>query len=164
MFPHVISDGERLDHLADHYYGEPTSWWHICDANPEFISPLAMIRQEPIRTCAYPLLRIDTMELRGWAELARAVSAVKGVLDVALREQVRYVSISRSVSATQGPGAETPVVEERFDRAVIVTVNQHTASLDAITKAIRTAGFDAGSPTEIDRGSRRIVIPRHRAQ
>jgi len=29
---HVLKQGERLDHLAVQYFGEPTLFWRICDA------------------------------------------------------------------------------------------------------------------------------------
>ncbi len=30
---HVVSQGERLDHIAHHHYREPERFWRICDAN-----------------------------------------------------------------------------------------------------------------------------------
>jgi hypothetical protein len=30
---HIRRDGERLDHLANHYLKDPTGFWRICDAN-----------------------------------------------------------------------------------------------------------------------------------
>lgn len=30
---HLRRDGERLDHLAARYLGNPTEFWRICDAN-----------------------------------------------------------------------------------------------------------------------------------
>ena len=30
---HVLTDGERLDHLAYLHYREPERYWRICDAN-----------------------------------------------------------------------------------------------------------------------------------
>ncbi len=30
---HVVRQGERLDHLAAHYLGDPELFWRICDAN-----------------------------------------------------------------------------------------------------------------------------------
>ncbi|MFF8958235.1 hypothetical protein [Streptomyces sp. NPDC014894] len=32
--PHTVSDGERPDHLAQRYFGDPGQWWRIADANP----------------------------------------------------------------------------------------------------------------------------------
>lgn len=30
---HLRRDGERLDHLAGFYLGDPTAFWRLCDAN-----------------------------------------------------------------------------------------------------------------------------------
>jgi hypothetical protein len=30
---HVVSQGERLDHIAHHYFRDPERFWRICDAN-----------------------------------------------------------------------------------------------------------------------------------
>jgi len=32
---HLVVAGERLDHLAQKYYGDPLKYWLICDANGE---------------------------------------------------------------------------------------------------------------------------------
>ena len=33
LVSHAVSQGERLDHLAARYFGDPTQFWRICDAN-----------------------------------------------------------------------------------------------------------------------------------
>ena len=33
LFEHTVSEGERLDHLAAEYLGDPEQFWRICDAN-----------------------------------------------------------------------------------------------------------------------------------
>lgn len=33
LVSHPVSQGERLDHLAARYFGDPTQFWRICDAN-----------------------------------------------------------------------------------------------------------------------------------
>lgn len=30
---HIVSQEERLDHIAHHYYRDPERFWRICDAN-----------------------------------------------------------------------------------------------------------------------------------
>lgn len=32
---YVVREGDRLDLLASHYYGDPRLWWRILDANPD---------------------------------------------------------------------------------------------------------------------------------
>jgi hypothetical protein len=31
---HVVSEGERPDHLGQRYLNDPTQWWRIADLNP----------------------------------------------------------------------------------------------------------------------------------
>lgn len=54
-FQHVVKAGDRLDHLSHKYYSQPLQWWHICDANPEFLSPLALLGDEVIVTTRFPV-------------------------------------------------------------------------------------------------------------
>ena len=49
-FLHTLEQGERLDHLAFKYYEDSQKWWHICDADTGFKSPLALVGREPIVT------------------------------------------------------------------------------------------------------------------
>lgn len=37
VIEHIVTDGDRLDLLARHYYNNDRLWWRIVDANPEFI-------------------------------------------------------------------------------------------------------------------------------
>ncbi len=37
VIEHVVTDGDRLDLLARHYYNNDRLWWRIVDANPEFV-------------------------------------------------------------------------------------------------------------------------------
>ena len=36
VIEHPVQAGDRLDHLARHYYNNDRLWWRIVDANPEF--------------------------------------------------------------------------------------------------------------------------------
>jgi hypothetical protein len=33
LFEHTVTQGERLDNITARYLGDPTQFWHICDAN-----------------------------------------------------------------------------------------------------------------------------------
>ena len=37
VIEHSITDTDRLDHLAHHYYGDYRLWWRIIDANPQLL-------------------------------------------------------------------------------------------------------------------------------
>ena len=54
-FRHTVEDVDRLDHLAYKYYQQPRKWWRISDANPEFLSPQALLGKEPIVTDRFPV-------------------------------------------------------------------------------------------------------------
>lgn len=32
---HLVGPGERLDHVAARYFGDPTQFWRICDASDD---------------------------------------------------------------------------------------------------------------------------------
>ena len=49
-FVHTVTDSDRLDLLAYHYYRNPEKFWMIGDANSE-IDPLELIRRP-----GYPIL------------------------------------------------------------------------------------------------------------
>ncbi|MFC9651024.1 MULTISPECIES: hypothetical protein [unclassified Streptomyces] len=51
--PHVVSDGERPDHLGQRYFGDPGQWWQIADANP-VLDPRELT-DEPGRVIGIPL-------------------------------------------------------------------------------------------------------------
>src|SRR5690242_1422136 len=47
-FLHTVQSHDRLDLLALKYYGEPTRWWQISDANPDFPFPVDLLDRGPI--------------------------------------------------------------------------------------------------------------------
>lgn len=79
---HTVEEGDRLDHLADRYFGQSRSWWHIADANPEFLSPQALLGRGPEAVAQIPV------EWEGWAApwsgLLRALREVPGVESAAM--------------------------------------------------------------------------------
>lgn len=38
LLEHAVKADERLDQIAMYYYGDPTQWWRILDANPDIRS------------------------------------------------------------------------------------------------------------------------------
>lgn len=46
---HLVDGSDRLDLLAQQYFGDPTLWWNIADANPEIIDWTVLIPGTTIR-------------------------------------------------------------------------------------------------------------------
>jgi nucleoid-associated protein YgaU len=44
VLEHVVSDGDRLDLLAHRFYGDPTKYWLILDANPDVLNPFQLLQ------------------------------------------------------------------------------------------------------------------------
>ena len=40
---HILQVGERLDTLAEAYYGDPRYWWVIHQANPQIFFPASLV-------------------------------------------------------------------------------------------------------------------------
>lgn len=43
---HMITKGDRLDRLAQNYFGDPRLWWAIAQANPGLLSPSDILYQD----------------------------------------------------------------------------------------------------------------------
>jgi nucleoid-associated protein YgaU len=46
---HQVVSSDRIDLLAEHYYGDPLLWWHIADANPEILTWDVLVPGQTIR-------------------------------------------------------------------------------------------------------------------
>jgi hypothetical protein len=160
-FRHVVAQGERLDNIAYHYYEEPTSWWRICDANPEFLSPLALLGLEPVTTVRFPIRNI-TDSLPGWATLKAALAgnpSLVGVEDVTIAEEVNYVTVEKTVTVTPQDQRRVKVVEESFRRSLVIRFNNSTTTLDALLEAIKATGLEVDPAVDVGQLGREIVIP-----
>lgn len=81
-FRHTIEEVDRLDHLAYKFYKKSRKWWHICDANPDFMCPQSLLGKDSIATTSFPLSREGA--IAPWSELTRALSNTVGIEDVQL--------------------------------------------------------------------------------
>ena len=43
---HEVVAGDRLDHLAQHYYNNDHLWWRIVDANPDVVFAENLLDEE----------------------------------------------------------------------------------------------------------------------
>jgi hypothetical protein len=150
-FRHIVTADDRLDQLAARYYGQPLLFWRICDANPELLSPLALVDAEQVVTARFPVTLTGTPP---WAALRVALAGVVGVERVAVREEVTLVPRREQVD-----GRTVVVMVEHFVRAVEVTFNRVNVTAGTLADRIRAAGFQAGPATEIGQLGQEIIIP-----
>ena len=151
-FRHTVNAGDRLVQLGYSYYGRPLDYWHICDGNPQFLSPLALLDQESVGTSRFPV-SVPTGN-PPWAAVLRALSSTVGVQEVTVEEEIDLVEQRQTVS-----GQSVTVVVKQFNRALLVTHNQLTVDPVALTAVIAAAGFTVGTPVHRGQLGRPIVIP-----
>ncbi|MBP2326539.1 hypothetical protein JOF56_006924 [Kibdelosporangium banguiense] len=98
-YQHTITEGDRLDGLAAHYYRQPRNWWRICDANPEILSPQELLGAEPVVTYRFEVTAASPQ----WPNLLRALTGMVGVtqavLDGAATVQVTFNRLNVTVPA-----------------------------------------------------------------
>ncbi len=154
IFAHTVEEGDRLDHLAYKYFKQPRRWWRICDANPEFMSPQALLGKEPIVTDRFPVTWNDEAGPPPWAELRRQLVENLGVLDAQPVEEVVLVSETQTIGEQQ-----VTVHQERYERAVVVIYNQMIVSAQELADVVAAQAFEVGQPQRTGRVGKSIIIP-----
>jgi hypothetical protein len=147
VLAHTVEEGDRLDHLADRYYGQPRSWWRIADANPELLSPDDLLGDGPRSTVVVPLEWEDPAAPR-WSELLRALRDTPGVEDAAM--------------GTAATGEDTVEVDGgvlRHRWAVEVAFNRLLLDPAAVADVAEGLGFAAGPPRELRRIGAALAVP-----
>jgi len=152
-FRHTVAAGDRLDELAYRYYSQPVQYWNICDANPQFLSPLALVDREPVVTTDF-LLAMPHGDPPPWAALLRTLAGVLGVESVVPLEGVEIVPRQQQVG-----GKQVTVFVERFTRRVRVMYNRLNVSAEVLASRIADAGAAVGPPVHVGQLGQEIVIP-----
>ncbi|MGW8374961.1 hypothetical protein [Streptomyces sp. ODS28] len=151
-FAHTVESGDRLDQLAFTFYGDPALYWRFCDANPAFLSPLALLGQEPVVTLRFPLTAPAGDP--PWSALLVQLRALAGVEAVAPEEE------STLVTERQTVGGRTVAVQvEHFTRSVTVVSNRIAVRTDQLRAAIVRSGFTPGPAEETGQLGRPVIIP-----
>ena len=130
QYVHTITEGDRLDQLANRYYHQPRSWWRICDANPEILSPQELLGAEPVVTYRFDVSPTGAGSPQ-WANLLHALNDLVGV--------------SRAVL--------------HGEATVLVTFNRLNLTVQDLATAMMTSGFRAGAARQVGRTGKQIVIP-----
>ncbi|MCP4158394.1 MAG: hypothetical protein GY757_62420 [bacterium] len=131
-FHHVVEEGQRLDHLGYKYYRQPQKWWRVCDANPQFLSPLEMMSAEPVRTTLFTIAG-SNQNTPPLYTLFNTLSKTVGVKEVCLEN-------------------ENPLV-------VSVKYNKLNFKHGGLEKIFTGKGFSVQSSKSISRTGKKIVIP-----
>lgn len=153
-FLHTVEEIDRLDHLAYKYYKQPRKWWRICDANPEFMSPQALLGKESIVTDRFPLTFHGNGTQPPWADLLMNLSETLGVEDVKVVDDIRPVPEEQTIN-----GQLVTVYAEHFERAVIVKYNRMNLSAENLASIITDTGFEVSQPENVGRIGKKIIIP-----
>lgn len=156
-FFHTVEEIDRLDHLAHKYYRQPRKWWRICDANPAFMSPQALLGGEPLVTARFPLAFDDEEGQFPWADLLERLSTQVGVENLQVVEEVQLIPEEQTID-----GQKVTLYVEHYERAVIVTYNQmnvSAAELDTVMSGVGQDGLEVGQPEMMGRIGKQIVIP-----
>ncbi|BAP56314.1 hypothetical protein THII_2017 [Thioploca ingrica] len=131
-FFHTLQAVDRFDNLAYRYYQKSLHWWPIADANPEFLSPWALLGKEPVITQRFNLA---WMADSPWSDLYQQLVAIIGVNTVQI------------VDTWLG------------ESAVIITFNSLNTNTDALTAAITAAKFTVTSVETQNRIGKPLLIP-----
>jgi hypothetical protein len=150
-FRHTVDAGDRLDQLAYKYYSQPLQWWTICDANPEFLSPLELLGKDNVITTRFPIV-VSTAP--PWAALFASVRGMLGVEGVRISEDVQLVPQQVTVG-----GQTITALVERFSRAVLVTYNRLNVTAATLAAGIEAAGFTVAPFIDLDQVGQEIAIP-----
>jgi len=138
-FQHTVEEVDRLDHLGYKYYKQPRKWWRICDANPDFPSPQALLGKEPIVHGEFPV-EFDVSD-PPYAVILAAVRNLVGVENALLGEN---------------------------DAGIMVLFNSMTTSAATIAATITASAVAEGIAAEdvtvsemrnIGRVGKKIIIP-----
>jgi hypothetical protein len=158
-FFHTVVEGDRLDNLAQKYYQQPGKWWRICDANPAFMSPLALLGQDPLVTVRFPLTLTGLTSPPPWSELLALLWATVGVESAQMQEEGQLVA-EQQTQVINEKAVVGEVIVERYTWAIMVTFNQLNVSTDQISQVINGfSGLTAGQPERVDRIGQQIIIP-----
>jgi hypothetical protein len=152
-FRHTVEDADRLDHLAYKYYQQPIKWWRINDANPEFLSPLALLGKEPVVTDRFPVA-LEAARAP-WAALVQNLAKQVGVEEVKVVEDIHLAPNAQIIG-----GQSVTLHVEQFERALLVTYNQLNMSPRDLARIITASGFVVGPPERLGRVGKQIIVPR----
>ena len=128
-----LESGDRLDHLAYKFYQRPKQWWHICDANPEFLSPRDLLGQSPEKQLGIDLSWLGYQP--DWYGLAQKLKRLPGVRDVLRGNAAQPLAIKDITYSVTDTLADLAVgLQTEFDQALLLQTI--SAPLNAICRIV----------------------------
>lgn len=178
-----LQQGERLDHLAHKYYRQPRKWWRICDANPEFLSPLELVGNVPLVTTYFYLTSAGAYprSYPKWWRLLHDLPKQVGIEQVRLEND--YVEVVREINqldlknriiqlqVADDPGTEAGLLPDSWHAALEARKVQKV-KLSPQAKVLPQPGgwllLDKAEPevgpVENDYEEKYLVLPSQRAE
>jgi hypothetical protein len=153
VFQHAVEGVDRLDRLAYRYYKQPTKWWQLCEANPEFLFPQSLLGKDAGETLRIPLASYGGEPGTGWPRLRAALLALLTVESVRFEERLRLDTAEADVG-----GVRVIIHREYPDTSVIVTYNTRGTSREQVLDAVSTSGWTPLQPQVVGRIGKKIAI------
>lgn len=153
-FQHIVEANDRLDHLAYKYYQRARQWWHINDANPEFLSPLALLGEDPMRTVRFRVYWDDADGAPPWATVREDLLAQPGVADVQVLDASQLTFRTLLVD-----GDPISVATSTPERALLVEGNMLLLNVIDLIALLAVHGFQQVQADVSTRVGKPLVIP-----
>ncbi|MDH4187267.1 MAG: hypothetical protein OEV08_09730 [Nitrospira sp.] len=154
-FLHTVEENDRLDHLGFKYYNQPRKWWRICDANPDYPFPPALLGKDAMVVEQFPVIIDNEVDEAVWSDVLRDLNGLVGVEHARLvKEEVELVERSATIFS------ETVTLLVPLYRYTII-VHYNGMNLDSRQLMNRMTGLDltVGPPERVGRVGKTIVIP-----
>ena len=155
VFEHLIDENDRLDLLAKKYYDQPIKWWRICDANPEFKSPLDLLGQGVLHTYRFYLLDEAIPAPFSWLELTNPLADVVGIENLKTVDKV----VALQQETTEILGEEVLIDREVYERYLDITINSSLITIEMIVDILADSSTALSAPELRSRIGKKIIIP-----
>lgn len=154
-FLHTVEENDRLDHLGFKYYNQPRKWWRICDANPDYPFPPALLGKDVMVLEQFPLTIDNEDDEPPWSDVLRDLHRLVGVEDARLvKEEVDLVERRETIDSET-----VTLLVPRYRYTIIVRYNSMNLDSRQLTNRMTSLHLTVGPPERVGRVGKPIVIP-----
>lgn len=154
-FQHVVDDNDRLDLLASKYYSQPLKWWRICDANPDFKSPLDLLGKGIVKSYRFRVLDATLPGPMPWLELSNILDVQMGV--EAKLSYDKLIGFKEEIVDVLGDNVTFN--RAMYERYLDVRINTQLITSETIASLLASTGFVFSAPELLGRVGKKIIIP-----